>query len=75
MFPVALSDILSAVVENVITFTIMVVLSIIGFYIAVFIVGQGATLAGYAPDGNFIVLSATLLVVASVLAGAMAQPE
>lgn len=60
---------LSDLVQNVVAFVIMIVLAIIGFYFTVFVVSTGANLAGYDPSGDFVVLSASLLVVAAILAG------
>lgn len=34
-----------------------------------FVVATGARLAGFNPSGDFVILSATLLVVAAILAG------
>lgn len=60
---------LSELVQSIVAFIVMIVLAIIGFYFTVFVVGTGARLAGYSPSGDFVILSAALLVVAAILAG------
>jgi len=49
----------------------MLVFAVLSFFVTVFVVSSGAQLAGYAPDGNFAVLSATILVAATIIAGIM----
>jgi len=50
----------------------MVVLAIATFFITVFLADQGAALAGYTDlSGDFVVLSATILVASTILAGMM----
>lgn len=61
--------ILSGLVQTVATFLVLIVLSIVAFYITVFVVSTGAELAGYAPSGDFVVLSAALLVIAALFGG------
>lgn len=60
---------LSDLVSSIVAFLVMIVLAIISFYFTVFVVATGAALAGYNPSGDFVVLSAALLVVAAILAG------
>lgn len=60
---------LGALVQTVITFVVLIVLAILAFYVTVFVVSTGASLAGYDPSGDFVVLSASLLVVAALLGG------
>lgn len=48
---------------------VMLVLAIVAFFITVFVVSTGAGLAGYEPSGNFVVLSATILVAAAIMSG------
>lgn len=60
---------LGDLVQSIVAFIVMIVLGIIGFYFTVFVVGTGGRLAGYSPSGDFVILSATLLVVAAILAG------
>ncbi|WP_414836371.1 hypothetical protein [Candidatus Nanohalococcus occultus] len=62
---------LGSLAENVIAGFVMLVFAILAFFVTVFVVGTGAGLAGYTPDGNFVVLSATILVASTILAGLM----
>lgn len=48
---------------------VMVVLATVVFFITTFVVSTGASLAGYDPSGDFVVLSAALIVVAVILTG------
>jgi len=48
----------------------MLVLSILSFFISVFIVDVGACIAGVSPDASFLVLSAVVLAGAAKIAGA-----
>ena len=60
---------LGELVQSIVAFIVMIVLGIIGFYLTVFVVATGGRLAGFDPSGDFVILSATLLVVAAILAG------
>lgn len=60
---------LGALVQTVVTFVVLIVLAILAFYVTVFVVSTGASLAGYDPSGDFVILSASLLVVAALLGG------
>ena len=60
---------LQGLVESVIDFVVLIVLGIISFYITVFVILTGADLAGVTVAGNYVVLSAALIVAASILAG------
>lgn len=62
---------LSGLVENVVAGLVMLVFAILSFFVTVFVISTGAQLAGYTPDGNFVVLSATILVASTILAGLM----
>lgn len=64
-----LVTILSGLLQTVATFIVLIVLSIVAFYITVFVVSTGAELAGYDPSGDFVVLSAALLVIAALFGG------
>lgn len=55
--------------QTVITFAVLILLAILAFYVTVFVVSTGAGLAGYDPSGDFVILSAALLVVAALLGG------
>lgn len=65
----SVTRLLGALVQTVITFAVLIVLAIVAFYVTVFVVSTGAGLAGYDPSGDFVVLSASLLVVAALLGG------
>lgn len=59
-------------VSNVVTFALMIFLAIVTFFVKVFVVVQGAALAGIdQPSSDFLVLSATILVASTILAGIM----
>lgn len=64
-------DALSELVEGVVAFVVMILLGIVSFFVTTFVVKTGADLAGYAPSGDFVVLSSALIVVASILSGSM----
>lgn len=49
----------------------MLVFSILSFFVIVFVLGTGAELAGYTPGGDFVVLSASILVASTIVAGLM----
>jgi hypothetical protein len=60
---------LGSLVENVLAGAVMLAFAILSFFITVFVVSAGAQLAGYAPDGNYAVLSASILVSSTIIAG------
>lgn len=62
---------LGDLVENVVAGVVMLLFAILSFFVTVFVISTGAGLAGYSPDGNFVVLSATILVASTILAGLM----
>ena len=62
-------DALSELVGSVVAFVVMILLGIASFFVTVFIVREGSQLAGYSPSGDFVVLSASMIVVAAILAG------
>jgi hypothetical protein len=65
-------NVLEGLVSNVVTFAVMILLAIVTFFVTVFVVVQGAALAGIEqPSPDFIVLSATILVASTILAGIM----
>lgn len=69
IMPMTVVKLLGWLLETVVTFVVLIVLAIVAFYITVFVVSTGAGLAGYDPSGDFVVLSASLLVVAALLGG------
>ncbi len=70
----SIGDALSNVVGSVVAAIVMVVLAVLSFFFVVFVVGNGAALAGYTPGGDFVVLSTAIIVAATILSGVM-QPE
>ena len=65
----SVTNALGDLVENLVAGIVMLTFAILSFFVVVFVVGTGAQLAGYTPDGNFVVLSATVLVASAILAG------
>jgi hypothetical protein len=63
-------DSFGALVSSIIAALVMLVFSILSFFVTVFIVQVGAGLAGYTPAGDFVVLSAAILVTGAIVAGA-----
>ena len=61
----AVSDFIS----NIIASVLMLILAIIGFFIVVFVVQTGSSLAGYEPSGDFVVLSSAIITGAATLSG------
>lgn len=60
---------LRGLAETVVSFLVLILLAIGAFYVTVFVVSTGAELAGYDPSGDFVVLSAALLVIAALFGG------
>jgi len=65
----SVTRLLSGLLQTVVSFVVFVLLAIAAFYVTVFVVSTGAELAGHSPSGDFVVLSAALLVVAALLGG------
>ena len=63
-------DSFGALVGSIIASIVLLVFAIISFFVTVFIVQVGAGLAGYAPSGDFVVLSAAVLATGAIVAGA-----
>lgn len=57
--------------ENFLAAIVMLVFAIASFFLTVFVVSTGAGLAGVSASGDFVVLSATILVASTILAGLM----
>ncbi|MCU4717046.1 hypothetical protein [Halapricum hydrolyticum] len=66
----AILDSFGALVSSIIAALVMLVFAILSFFVTVFIVEAGASLAGYSPSGDFVVLSAALLATGAIVAGA-----
>ncbi|MFB6303977.1 MAG: hypothetical protein ABEH47_02325 [Haloferacaceae archaeon] len=63
-------DSFGALVGSIVASIILLVFAILSFFVTVFIVRVGAGLAGYAPSGDFVVLSAAVLATGAIVAGA-----
>jgi len=59
---------LEGLVDSVVAFVVLIALGIVSFYITVFVVTTGANLANVSVSGNYVVLSAALIVASSILA-------
>jgi len=59
---------LSEFVQNFVAFVLLIILGIVSFFFAVFIVDWGATLAGF-DNHEDVVIAAAILVAAAILAG------
>lgn len=60
---------LEDLVDSVVAFVVLIALGIVSFYITVFVVTTGAGLANVSVSGDYVVLSAALIVASSILAG------
>lgn len=63
------AELFERILATVFAIVVMVVLATLVFFVATFVVSVGSGLAGYDPSGDFVVLSAALIVVAVILAG------
>ncbi|WP_424008837.1 hypothetical protein [Haloferax denitrificans] len=63
-------DSFGSLVSSIIASIVLLVFAIASFFVTVFIVQAGAGLAGYAPSGDFVVLSAAVLATGAIVAGA-----
>lgn len=63
-------DSFGTLVSSIIASIVLLVFAVVSFFITVFIVQVGAGLAGYAPSGDFVVLSAAILATGSIVTGA-----
>lgn len=63
-------DSFGVLVSSIIAAIVMLVFAILSFFVTVFIVQAGAGLAGYTPDGEFVVLAAAILATGAIVAGA-----
>ena len=65
----SISKTLSGIAGNIVAAIVMLVMSILAFFVVIFVVETGAGIAGYQPAGNYVVLSAAILTGFSVLSG------
>ena len=68
---VPISRFLGTLLASVFGIIVMVIVATVVFFIATFVVDTGASLAGLEPSGDFVVLAASLIVVAVILTGAL----
>ncbi|MFP4116825.1 MAG: hypothetical protein ACLFQ8_02675 [Candidatus Aenigmatarchaeota archaeon] len=61
--------VLSGISGNIVAAIVMLILSILAFFVVIFVVETGAGLAGYQPAGDYVVLSAAVLTGFSILSG------
>jgi hypothetical protein len=73
MIFMGITDVLGDLVQNVVAGAVMLLFAVLSFFVTVFVVSTGAELAGYTADGNFVVLSATILAASTILAGLMKE--
>jgi hypothetical protein len=62
-------------VVSIVSFLVMILLAILSYFVIVFVVSAGAGFAGVNPSADFLVLSATLIVVAAIIAGGISPME
>lgn len=67
----SVKEALSDLVENTVAFIVLILLGIVSFFITVFVVQTGAGLAEISASGDYIVISAALIVASSILAGGL----
>lgn len=63
-------DSFGSLASSIVAAFVMLAFAILSFFVTVFIVQVGASLAGYTPSGDFVVLSAALLATGAIVAGA-----
>lgn len=54
---------------SIIAALVMLVFAILSFFVTVFIVDAGASLAGFDPSGDFVIIAAALLAAGAITAG------
>ena len=67
----ALMRVFATLLASVIGIIVMIIVATVVFFIATFVVSNGASLAGYDPSGDYVVLAASLIVVAVILTGGL----
>ena len=63
-------DSFGALVSSIIAALVMLVFAILSFFVTVFIVDAGASIAGFSPSGDYVVLAAAILATGAIVAGA-----
>lgn len=64
-------SLLGEIVNNLVAAALMIVLAVLSFFVTVFVVDAGASLAGH-DDGSQVVLAASILAGAAMIAGGAA---
>lgn len=64
-----LLDSFGALASSIIAAIVMLVFAILSLFVTVFVVNTAAGVAGFSPDGNFVVLSAAIIAAAAIVAG------
>lgn len=54
---------------------LLIILAIVQFIISLFVINIGSSFLGYAPDANTVVLSATLLTLASIIGASLRKRD
>ena len=67
----AFGRLLLALLASAIGIAVMVVFATAVFYVTIFVVSTGASLAGHDPSSDFVVLASALIVVAVILTGGL----
>jgi len=57
-------------VGSVIAVALLLVLAVVSFFVTIFIVDAGASLAGLSPSDDFVTLAAALLTAGAIVGGA-----
>lgn len=65
----SIRPILKGLLASVVGIVVVGLLATVVFAVTIFVVSTGAGLAGYDPSADFVVLSASLIVVAVILTG------
>lgn len=63
-------DSLGGLLGSIVASIVLLVFAVVSFFITVFIVDVGASLAGFDPSGDYVVLSAAILSTGAIVAGA-----
>lgn len=63
-------DSFGALVGSIVASIVLLIFAILSFFVTVFIVDVGASLAGFSPSADYIVLSAALIATGAIVGGA-----
>jgi len=65
------TDRLISLADAALGFLVLIILGIVSYFVTIFVIVTGAEWANISASGDFVVLSASLLVMASILAGGL----